>query len=324
MTTLSDVSKNLDAIQDMAARLEARAIDRANDKLMPGGDAMVLLASVGSRHDWERRNELAEQAGDYSKADTEDPDNFWLALQALWFWSETYRQRLGMDYDDPRWRPSLVSEANFLRNRDVAEWIWNHEPRWDHYATAVADAKTKLENVLVEGDRSERSRVVCGNPNCEDPRTLIRVYAKRHPTEWTCEACGSDATDPDACSDCGCQVLTETVWESNPDDDRWKCGSCKGQYDDEQVRDFYGKQLWLAPAEKWMPVSHAVQLMKDQGWQERVVRGWLNDPDGAAVEIACEETSGRRIVLWPTLWRRHLLETQARKERVKRREERSA
>ncbi len=316
MSSISDVSDNLAKIIDMAGRLEARAVDRACDREFPGGDAMVLLAGVGSRHDWERRNDLAEASGDYGKSATEDPDKMWSALQTLWYWTEDYRQQLGMNYDDPRWRPTLTSEAGFLRNRDVADWIWNNEPKWDAYSKAVNDAKAKLENVLIEGNRSDRSEVICGNPDCDDPRKLIRVYARRHPTEWECDACGTTNNNPEPCDHCESDSLREVRWESDTDDDRWKCGACKNLSTDDEVQKFYAKQLWLAPAEKWMPIAHAVQLMREQGWQERVVRSWLDD-----LEVRTEDISRRREVLWSSLWRRHLLETQARKERVRQRAE---
>jgi hypothetical protein len=61
---------------------------------------------------------------------------------------------LGHDHDDPRWRPTLVSEAKFLRNHDVAEWIWNNEVHWDDYAGDVERAKTKLENILMTSGHS--------------------------------------------------------------------------------------------------------------------------------------------------------------------------
>lgn len=196
MTNPSDVSKNLDAIQDMAARLEARAIDRANDKLMPGGEALVNLAGVGSKQVWERRNELAEEVGDYDKPSFEDPDEMWPAIQMLWFWSETYRATLGMDYDDPRWRPTLISEAGFLRNRDVAEWIWENEIQWDDYAKDVERAKTKLEALLHEGDRAELG-APCLYESCRGRRIIRKLEPKRDKDgnktwdygNWHCPKC---------------------------------------------------------------------------------------------------------------------------------------
>ncbi len=183
MSSISDVSDNLAKIIDMAGRLEARAIDAAYSADGPGGrvlggDLMVNLAGVGSKHVWDRRNELAEEAGDYGKPDTEDPDKFWPAIQVLRFWSEDYRLQLGMDYDDPRWRPSLTSEASFLRNKEVAEWIWNNEVQWDDYARDVGRAVAKLEALLHEGERAELG-VPCMYETCRGRRIIRKLEPAR-------------------------------------------------------------------------------------------------------------------------------------------------
>ncbi len=323
MSSISDVSDNLAKIIDMAGRLEARAIDRACDRLMPGGEALAAMIptanreAFGYRLDTAEQNEMARRfrTGDHSEKalvdlEHEDPDELWTPEQILRWWSDDYRQQLGMEHDDPAWRPTLVSEATFLRNRDVAEWIWEHETQWDAYAADVSRARAKMESILLEGTRSERSRVVCGNEQCDDPRTLIRVYAKRQPVEWSCLNCLTFQDHPDACGNCPSTDLVEIGWSSNKDDDLWKCGGCKSKYTHEQVRDFYAKQLRRVP-EKWMPVTHAMQLMREQGWQERVSRSWLDD-----LEVRTEDVSGRREVLWSSLWRRHLLETNARQQRA--------
>jgi len=173
MTDLATVAANLRAIEDMALRLEARAIDRAGAKGIPGGEAMVNLASVGSVVDWARRVEIREQHGDYG-IDYEDPDELWPAVQVLWFWSEGIRGQLGHDHDDPRWRPTLVSEAKFLRNHDVAEWIWNNEVHWDDYAGDVARAKKKLEDILHAGERTLRG-VPCMYDECKGKRLVRKM-----------------------------------------------------------------------------------------------------------------------------------------------------
>jgi hypothetical protein len=128
-------------------------------------------------------------AGDYDTS-SEDPDDLWPAVQVLAFWSEDYRRQLHMDHDG--WRPTLVTEAKFLRNTDVAEWIWNNELHWDDYAADVARAKAKLENVLVEGERAERG-VPCLYEECRGARLERRLepYSQDGEkawrwTKWTC------------------------------------------------------------------------------------------------------------------------------------------
>lgn len=274
MTDMATVANHLRLIEEMAQRLEARAVDRSNSRDLTGGDAMVNLASVGSMADWKRRLDLAEATYGNGNVDVshEDPDELWPAVQVLWFWSEDIRNQLGHDHDDPRWRPTLVSEAKFLRNHDVAEWIWNNEPHYDDYAADVERAKTKLENILHEGDRSERSAVVCDR--CDAKRPLIRVYG------------------------------------TEPGEDRWKCPSCKALLTDEELDDALAAQMRRGEPRQWIPRSHAVDLLRGMGHQERVAVRLVDHPD---TEGYRDETTHVRWVSWPATWRRHLVEMQRRK-----------
>lgn len=168
------VSADLATILDMATRLEQRAVDQASTSGMPGGEAMVNLAHVADLTTWERRNELADDG----LVAYEDPDEMWPASQQLRFWSEQWREQLGMNHDDPRWRPTLASEAAFLRNPDVLAWAWDNELHFDHFAADVASVKTKLETVLVEGERSERG-VPCMYPECRGARIVRKLEPAR-------------------------------------------------------------------------------------------------------------------------------------------------
>lgn len=285
MSDMAAVATNLRAIEDMALRLEARAVDRAGARDIPGGDAMVSLASVGSLTDWQRRVELAEARVGNGKVDiaNEDPDELWPAVQVLWFWSEDYRARLGHDYDDPRWRPTLVSEAKFLRNHDVAEWIWNTEVHWDDYAADVARAKSKLENILIEGDRSERTSVVCDR--CDAGRQLIRV------------------------------------WGEAPSEDRWKCPGCKALLTEEELDDALATQMRRATPREWVSRTQAIDLLRSMGHQERVAAKLVDTPETLGW---CELATHTRWISWPNAWRRHLVEMQARAMRAKKAEDRRA
>lgn len=279
MTDLATVAANLRAIEDMALRLESRAIDRAGARDIPGGEAMVNLASVGSLADWQRRVELSEQQYGNGGVDlsSEDPDDLWPAVQVLWFWSEDYRDRLNHDHDDPRWRPTLVSEAKFLRNHDVAEWIWNNEIHWDDYARDVGRAKTKLESILLEGERTERTTVVCSL--CDDGRRLIRV------------------------------------WGGELVDDRWKCPGCKHQFTDEELPEVQATQMRRSEPREWIPRPEAIDLLRSQGHQERVAAR-LADP--LETQGWCHSVTHVRYVSWPDVWRRHLSEMQARRIKAER------
>lgn len=189
MTTQVQVARDLKAILDMATRLPERAVDLQAGSLL-GGEALVNLAGVGSMATWNARQEAREELGDYDTS-AEDPDDLWPAVQMLAFWSEDFRRQLGMDHDG--WRPTLVSEAKFLRNHDVAEWIWSNELHWDDYAGDVAKARAKLENVLIEGERAELG-APCLYEECHGARLARRLEPHRDDegekawrwTKWAC------------------------------------------------------------------------------------------------------------------------------------------
>lgn len=273
----ADVASSLRAIESMALRLEDRAIDRSTDREMPGGDALVNLASVGSMTDWQRRVDLAEGLHGNGSVDLsdEDPDEFWPAVQVLWFWSEDYRQRLNHNYDDPRWRPTLLSEARFLRNTDVAAWIWGNEVHFEDYAKDVERAKTKLENILHEGERSERTPVVCDR--CDDKRQLIRV------------------------------------WNDSPEADRWKCPGCKHEFDTEETGDALAAQMRRTEPRDWVTRTQAIGLLCDMGHQQRTAIALVTLPEAQAWK---HEVTKICYVSWPDVWRAHLLAVQAAKIRL--------
>lgn len=180
---------DLRAIEDLHQRLEARAIDigKERDGIL-GGDAMVSLAPVASLDKWTRRNELSHDA----LATFEDPDELWPPFQLLAFWSEQWRTRLGQDHDDPRWRPTLVSEAAFLRNPDVLAWAEANEPHYEDFAADIANARRKLENTLHEGDRDQiHEDITC--LVCDTPLRR-RMALHGYEDDWYCSGCHTHLT----------------------------------------------------------------------------------------------------------------------------------
>lgn len=228
------VTAGLRAILDMAARVEARALDLACDRLMPGGEAMVNLAHVADIETWTRRNDLsADELLNY-----EDPDELWSPFQLLRFWSERWRVEVGMDYDEPRWYPTLNTEAAFLANPDVIAWAWENEIHFEEFADDVASAKSRLEGILREGERPDRIRVVC--PDCDAGKRLIIRYGK------------SDA------------------------DDTWKCPACKHRFDADAVRRAYAKQLRGEGAARWVSLTDALSILRSMAVREETAVEWVD------------------------------------------------
>lgn len=270
------VAQHLRAILDMAAMLGDRAHDLADDPDIPGGDAMVNLASVANLEAWENLQGSTERLQRaYTSVADEDPDEAWPPFQRLNFWSEDWRRQLGMDYLA---RPTITSEARFLANPDVIAWAWDTETRWDEFVDEAAKARAALENIVRDGVRELRSRIICDR--CTDGRRLIRKWAK--------------GDRPDV----------------------WKCPGCKYEFTDDEANRALAKQMRSVGAERWVERVEAIGALRVQGWQERVIRGWLTE-ETEPVETVCEPGSRRVLVWWPSLWRKHLVATQARGSRQK-------
>lgn len=325
MTTTDPVVKvhqHLTAIVDMCTRLEDQAIAEAGDKLMPGGLAMVALASAAPPSEYDEQLEYAEHhalAGLRDWPVVEDDDTWEPPLQTLLFWSEAWRVEHG--YPLPA-RPTVASEANFIRW--AAEWAWDNEPRWDDFATDIRKTRARIEAVLMEGMRDQITRVVCDNPTCETPRRLVFVHG------------------------------------STEAEDRWKCRSCSTWYDVDGFRRAMARQYRSSEAEKYIPLVDAIGVLRAQGRAERTIRKWLEpplkhtadrcvecgaewppreygtcrtpmvfkeqiavcggdlvpvrrgDPD-AIITGYCDLRTRRAFAWWPDLWRRHLsTQTRAR------------
>ena len=290
------VAGDLRAILDMADRLEARAVDLADADLV-GGEAMVNLAPVASMSDWERRNELA---GD-ELIQFEDPDELWSSFQMLRFWSEQWRTDLGQDHEDPLWRPSLRTEAGFLRNPDVLAWAWDNEPHFDDFAADVERARRKLEDVLREGERAERLRVTC--PDCaKDAAQDDENGALSDEQGLDGESHQCDSERP---SDRRTAPRLIARYGATHAADRWKCPRCKHQFDRDAVRRAQASQMRTAGiAQRWITVADATSILRQQGgWRERTIHAWAND----RTEVSAKVEHGVRLVWWPDMWRLHLL-----------------
>lgn len=311
---VTKVARNLTAILELSANLEAQAIEKANDRLMPGGLAMVALAPVANLDEWAEQLEAAEhrhQANPdrWKFPVIEDEDDWEPPLQTLRFWSEAWRTHHGMTYGTVI---TLDSEANFIRW--ALGWAWDHEEHWDDFAADVAKTRSRLENVLNAGTRPERSRVVCDRDHCDTHPRLIKVHS-----------------------------------HGSVDDDHHKCPSCKSRFNADEFKRAHAKQLRSAGAEKYVALPDAIGTLKAQGRALPTIRKWLRPPlehdadicqechlawepdeypccpaeteDGdecggllepiysgdanAVIESYCELETHKTWVWWPDLWRLH-------------------
>lgn len=148
---VTKVARNLTAIERLIVDLAEQAIHDANDRDIPGGDALAARAHVASPEAWENVYEAAEARGaDVSHVQDED-DHDAPPLQTLLFWSEQFRTEHGYILDG---RPTIASEVNFLRWS--LPWAWDNEPHFDDMAADVRGVVAKLEAILAAGKRNLR------------------------------------------------------------------------------------------------------------------------------------------------------------------------
>lgn len=311
-------ARDLTEIRQLALALPGQAVSEARSRVMPGGLAMVCLGPIANPEAWEHQyegweahnhrvltHEIPGRVRDLSHVSEED-DTWEPVLQVLTYWSNQWRAIHGAEYDN---QPTIDSEANFLRWS--LDWAAANEPRFDKFAKDVNRARRHLEDVVHDGDRAERTRVLCDSPVCEDPARLIRTYSPRQHVANECTACGN-LTDPGPAHDCeACDLgTTREVWQSDPADDGYKCPACRSRYTQDDFDRTYKRQLRSEGAERWVPLVDARGTLAALGRPERTVRKWLEEGE---VQSCCELGNHRVLVWWPDMWRLHLTTPQRRR-----------
>lgn len=246
MTSISSIAAQLREIVDLHARLHAHALygPEATRGDIPGGLAIVELADSASPETWANKLDGAERAaaaGRRSWPEIDDDDQG-TVLWTLRYWSETYRDDLGMAIDDDAWKPTVASEARFLAMKETLDHIWSTESHVDDLAGDLRGCVSRLENVLRAGERPDRSRITC--PDCNAGRGLIRQWGD-----------GDESTD------------------------RWKCPACKHKFSDDELPSAYARQMRSTGTERWISVADALSVLRSQGEREDTAREWIRADD---------------------------------------------
>jgi transposase-like protein len=278
------VARDLTEIVRLAEQLPGQILEKPNDRLMPGGVAMVASAADADLGEWSeqiaylelqhyetclkvshKRCHIADHVLDEDDQHDEDP------LRTLLWWSEERRERYGYPLDGRR--ATFQTEADFLRW--ALDGMWRDEPRWEDFADDVNRTRRKLEDMLKAGQRQHRTRVPCDRPACGKHPMLVKIHGE---TEF---------------------------------DDRYKCPTCKHWFDEHDFNEALKAHLRSKGAERFVPITEAIRLLAEQGRSKHTVRKWLAAEKDAPTQ-AWEFPTWRRMVWWPDLWTKHLT-TQTRK-----------
>lgn len=203
--TVVTVARDLTEIESLHAALMVQAIHKASARIdgtsLPGGDAMVALGNVGSPNEWAELIAAAEfqHLASCSRLDhtrcryaehANDDDGAEPPLQTLLFWSEAWREEHGYPLER---RPTMATEVRFIRW--ALEWAWSTLIEWDDFAKDVEGAKTRLENLLLAGVRSERG-APCMYEACRGVRLVRKLtpysqdgYKMWRYSDWHCPRC---------------------------------------------------------------------------------------------------------------------------------------
>lgn len=187
------VARDLTEIMNLHEDLQEQAISKANDRLMPGGLAMVALADVASIEAWSDQLEAAEykhlaDAKRYPSPMLDDEDTTWEPpLQTLLFWSEAWRTAHGYEH---RSRPTLATETAFIRW--CLDWAWDNEIKWEVFAEDVHTVRRRMENILKAGNRD----IISDDVTCLVCETRLRRRMTRdgYEDEWWCIDCHNHLT----------------------------------------------------------------------------------------------------------------------------------
>lgn len=178
--------RDLAEIRRLARALADQALHRPNDRQAPGGDAMFELGPVA------RASAVADRIAESERWNSDhygEPvqidlshlnDEDVVSLTDLLYWSDDWRERTGSTR--PR-RPTIEGEAAWLAS--AMDWALDNATAQDIDALRrdVAEVRTRLENELLAGVRSERTRVRC----LDCPARLVKVYAdKAKYDHWRC------------------------------------------------------------------------------------------------------------------------------------------
>lgn len=200
------VARDLTEIGRCFEELRAQAIADGGNPDIPGGAAMVALGPVADLETWANLNDTTAAYQNhpdehlrriFTSEPDEDDDDRWPPQQVIAYWAGRWRAARGEDYDGLiRTTPS---EMNYLRQ--TLDWALENESQWATFTTDIRRARLVAENLVAEGYRADRSRIVCDRDGCEKNPRLIKAYSPRYLAGWRCHGCDTFTPAEYRCTD---------------------------------------------------------------------------------------------------------------------------
>lgn len=244
------VAQDLTAIADLCDRLLTQAVHTANDRELPGGEAMVALGPVADPSQYAENVEAAEWRHEANPRRWPDAtldlshedydDEMGAILWTLWYWSSQWRTERGYPLENRK--ATVESEASFIRNSLTWAWDGLDVPEWEAFADDVKGARLRLENILSEGMRAQHG-VPCFDCGVDlvrysdEPREVNRCEGHDGVCYWPHKFCPHNRGG----------LL-----------DEWVCPKCRRLYDVESYH----------RAVAWAHRLHADYLTADQIYQQ--------------------------------------------------------
>lgn len=257
---------------------------KANDRDIPGGDAMHAMSPAADLSSWEAQFEAAEavaalkiDAGHSAAAarmlgyvfDQEDTDHH--PELVLTDWETQIRIDRG---EQVNLRSNVHKAASYIRR--AIPWMYSLDgegrPVFTEHRALHKDLRNVrrfLETILKSGNRAEFTRVNCIADDCDTHPRLMKLWASQ--VRW----------------------------------DRYRCPACRTEYDQAQFKMAESQNLHSAGAARFVLPSEA---RKTSGVPKATMHSWMRR---ANVLCAREMPGGRLLVWWPDV-RDRAVEREAR------------
>lgn len=305
--TQADLGDELTKLVGCYTQFVIEATYKANDREMPGGDAMQAMAPAANLQAWEQGFEAAERLAEvkldrgraaeaaellayvFDQFDTDTHPEL-----ILTDWEAQIRHERG---DDVSLRSDVLKAAAYIR-RSIP-WLYSlndkGRPVFVEHEALHADLKNvrkHLESILKSGNRAEFTRVHCISDACE---AAVTESEDRKTTPRLMK-----------------------IWAAQVRWDRYRCPVCRTEYDQQQFKMAESQNLHSAGAERYVTPSDA---MKASGVPKDTLYSWMRREN---VRITKEEGSGHTLVWWPDVRDRAVERTARLKLEAARRVERAA